>query len=79
MPQSKARKCDDIGSGYEMRNYTSMVHDNDPTWLDDGLHDRDGPHSVRDTTTGIANHGRIYEATSEWSSSEMTSNLRFQY
>lgn len=78
MPQSKARKCDDIGSGYEMRNYTSMVHDNDPTWLDDGLHDRDGPDCVRDTATGISNHGRICKPTLEWSSPEMASNARFE-
>lgn len=78
MPQSKACKCDDIGSGYETRDYTSMVHDNDPTWLDDGLHDRDGPDSVRDTATSISNHGRIYETTLEWSSPVMASNARFE-
>lgn len=78
MPQSKACKCDDIGSGYEMRNYTSMMHDNDPTWLDDGLHDCDGPDGVRDTATG-----RIYETTLDgphlrWHRMQ-DSNRRFQY
>lgn len=42
-----------------------MVHDDYPTGFDDGLHDRDGPDGVRDTTAGIADHSRICEAALE--------------
>jgi hypothetical protein len=31
------------------------------------LHHRDGPYGIRDTTTSVADHGRIYGTISEWS------------
>jgi hypothetical protein len=69
MPQSRACQCISLGLQKGRNDHTSMVHDNDPTRLDDGLHHRDGPDGVRDTTTSIADHGRIYGTTLERSQS----------
>lgn len=65
MPQSKAFERETFGSWYEGRHHTGVMHDHDPTWLDDGLHDRDGSDSVRDTTTSITDHSRICKNLSD--------------
>lgn len=66
MPQSNAFEHDNFGCWYEGRHYTSVMHDNDSTWLDDSLNDHDGPDGVRNTTTSIMDHSRICRNWLEW-------------
>jgi hypothetical protein len=58
---------------WNARQNTSVVHDDDPTRLNDGLHHRDGPDGVGDTTTSIADHGWIYSTALEWLYPKMAS------